>query len=59
VYVDSEFGARNVVIRLGNPGVGAIRSSAGCIVKWIVLCTMSVETEALFLRSINGPTHGV
>jgi hypothetical protein len=58
VYVDSEFGARNVVIRLGNSAVGAIRSTAGCIVKLIVLCTMSVETEALFLKSINGPAHG-
>jgi hypothetical protein len=59
VYVDSEFGARNVVIRLGNSAVGAIRSTAGCIVKLIVLCTMAVETEALFLKSINGPAHGV
>jgi hypothetical protein len=59
VYVDSEFGARNVVIRLRNPAVGAVRSTAGCVVKLIVLCTMSVETEALFLKSINGPAHGV
>jgi hypothetical protein len=59
VYADSEFGARNVVICLGNLGVGGIRSSAGSIVKLIVLCTMSVETEALFLKSINRSAHGV
>jgi hypothetical protein len=59
MYVDSEFGARNVVIRLRNLAVGAVRSTAGCVVKLIVLCTMSVETEALFLKSINGPAHGV